>query len=304
VNRSDVYEAITDRVIAAIEAGAGDWQMPWHRNGVSRPVNAHTRKPYRGVNVVALWAAADGYHYSSGFWATYKQWRELEAQVRKGERASLIVFWKELEREVEDEETGERERRKTLFARASWVFNADQVDGWTPPAPPEHNLVQALDQAEAFTAATGADVRHSGARAYYRRSTDHVQMPDRACFTGSATSTPTEGYYATLLHELTHWTGHESRLDRDLSGRFGNEAYAVEELVAELGAAFLCADLSITNTPRPDHAAYIANWLEVLKRDTRAIFTAARKAAQATEYLASFQPSAAGAGVAAPEAVP
>jgi antirestriction protein ArdC len=290
VQRHDVYEAITDRVIAAIEAGAGEWQMPWHRSGVSRPVNAHTKKPYRGVNVVALWASAEAYRYSSGFWATYKQWRELEARVRKGERASLIVFWKELEREVEDEETGEREHKKTLFARASWVFNADQVDGWTPPAAPARNLVQALDHAEAFTAATGADVRHGGDRAYYRRSTDHVQMPVRERFTGSDTSTPTEAFYATLLHELTHWTGHESRLDRDLSGRFGNEAYAMEELVAELGAAFLCADLAIANTPRPDHAAYIANWLEVLKRDKRAIFTAARKASQAADYLASLQP--------------
>jgi antirestriction protein ArdC len=149
-----------------------------------------------------------------------------------------------------------------------------------------------IEQAEAFTAAAGADVRYGGDRAYYRRSDDHVQMPERERFTGSATSTPTETYYATLLHELTHWTGHESRLDRDLSGRFGNEAYAMEELVAELGAAFLCADLSITNTPRPDHAAYIANWLEVLKRDKRAIFTAARKAAQATDYLAGLQPKA------------
>jgi antirestriction protein ArdC len=292
VNRSDVYEAITNRVIAAIEEGAGEWQMPWHRSGVRRPLNAHTKKPYRGVNVVALWAAADAHGYGSGIWATYKQWRELEAQVRKGERASLIVFWKELEREVEDEETGERQRKKTLFARASWVFNADQVDGWAPPAAPGRNLVEAIEQAEAFTAAAGADVRYGGDRAYYRRSDDHVQMPERERFTGSATSTPTETYYATLLHELTHWTGHESRLDRDLSGRFGNEAYAMEELVAELGAAFLCADLSITNTPRPDHAAYIANWLEVLKRDKRAIFTAARKAAQATDYLAGLQPKA------------
>ena len=240
--------------------------------------------------------------YGSGFWATYRQWRELEAQVRKGERASLIVFWKELEREVEDEETGERERKKTLFARASWVFNADQVDGWAPPAAPERNLVQALDRAEAFTAATRADIRHGGDRAYYRRSSDHVQIPDRERFTGSATSTPTETYYATLLHELTHWTGHESRLDRDLSGRFGNEAYAMEELVAELGAAFLCADLSITNTPRPDHAAYIGNWLEVLKQDKRAIFTAARKASQAADYLASLQPSGSALSAVAPEA--
>ena len=295
MNRSDVYEGITDRVIAAIEAGAGEWQMPWHRSGVSRPVNAHTKNVYRGVNVVALWAAADAYSYSSGSWATYKQWRELDAQVRKGERASLIVFWKELERDVENEETGERERKKTLFARASWVFNGDQVDGWAPPTAPERNLVEAIDRAEAFTAATGVAIRHGGERAYYRRSTDHVQMPDRERFTGSATSTPTETFYATLLHELTHWTGHESRLDRDLSGRFGNEAYAMEELVAELGAAFLCADLSITNTPRPDHAAYIANWLEVLKRDKRAIFTAARKASQATDYLARLQSASASA---------
>jgi antirestriction protein ArdC len=290
VQRHDVYESITNRVIAAIEEGAGKWQMPWHRSGVSRPQNAHTKKPYRGVNVVALWAAADAYGYGTGFWASYKQWQELQAQVRRGERASLIVFWKELEQEIEDEETGERERKRTLFARASWVFNVDQVDGWIPPAPPERNLVQAVNQAEVFTAATGADVRHGGDRAYYRRSDDHLQMPERERFTGSETSTPTEAYYATLLHELTHWTGHESRLDRDLSARFGNEAYAVEELVAELGAAFLCADLSITNTPRPDHAAYIANWLEVLKRDKRAIFTAARKAAQATDYLANLQP--------------
>jgi antirestriction protein ArdC len=155
-------------------------------------------------NVVALWASADAHGYGSGFWATYKQWQELHAQVRKGERASLIVFWKEFEREVEDEDTGEWQRKKTLFARASWVFNADQVDGWTPPAAPERNLVEVLDHAEAFTAATGANVRHGGDRAYYRRSDDHVQMPDRERFTGSATSTPTEAFYATLLHELTH----------------------------------------------------------------------------------------------------
>jgi antirestriction protein ArdC len=204
VNRSDVYEAVTSRVIAAIEEGAGEWQMPWHRSGVSRPLNALTKKQYHGVNVVALWAAADAYGCSSGFWATYRQWQELDAQVRRGERASLIVFWKEFEREVEDEETGERELKKTLFARASWVFNADQVNGWTKPTAPERNLVQALDQAEAFTAETGANVRHGGDRAYYRRSDDRVQMPDRERFTGSATSTPTETYYATLLHELTH----------------------------------------------------------------------------------------------------
>jgi hypothetical protein len=133
VNRSDVYDAITDRVIAAIEEGAGEWQMPWHRSGVSRPLNAHTKKPYRGVNVIALWVAADTHEYSTGFWATYKQWHELRAQVRKGERASLIVFWKELEREVENEQTGERERKKTLFAPRPSIYRCAADLSLDPP---------------------------------------------------------------------------------------------------------------------------------------------------------------------------
>ena len=284
---------MTNRIIETIERVPGSGRCPGTGAASAAP-STPTRRSRTAAST--WWRSGLRQRHAitaPAFGARTNNGGELEAQVRKGERASLIVFWKELEGEVENKETGKRERKKTLFARASSVFNADQVDGWTPPAAPERNLVQALDQAEAFTAATGADVRHGGERAYYRRSTDYVQMPDRERFTGSETSTPTETYYATLLHELTHWTGHESRLDRELSSRFGTEAYAVEELVAELGAAFLCADLSITNTPRPDHAAYIANWLEVLKRDKRAIFTAARKAAQASDFLASLQPKTA-----------
>lgn len=290
--RRDVYREITDHIIAAIEKGAGDCEMPWHREiGHTAPTNVFTGNPYKGVNVIALWAAAEINGYGSGLWATYKQWNLLGAQVRRGEKGSTVVFYKETKREHIKEETGERQMQTFLVARSSSSFNAEQVDGWQPPKPPVLNPARVLDQAEAFVAGTAADIRHGGDRAYYKRSADHIVMPDRDRFTGTKTSTATEGYYATLLHELTHWTAHESRLDRQLARRFGKEAYAMEELVAELGAAFLCSDLAITNTPRSDHAAYIGNWLGVLKNDKKAIFTAASKANQAKTYLSDLQPS-------------
>ena len=289
----DVYREITDHIIAAIEKGAGDCEMPWHREiGHAAPTNVFTGKSYNGINVVALWVAAEMRKFGSGLWATYKQWNLIGAQVRRGEKGSIVVFYKETKREQIDEETGERQMHPFFVARASSVFNAEQVDGWQPlPKPLVRDPAEVLDQAEAFVAGTAADIRHGGDRAYYTRSTDHIVMPDRDRFTGTKTISATEGYYATLFHELTHWTGHESRLHRQLSGRFGKEAYAMEELVAELGAAFLCSDLAITNSPRSDHAAYIGNWLQVLKNDKKAIFTAASKASQAKTYLSGLQPS-------------
>lgn len=290
--RTDVHRTITEQIVAAIEAGAGAFVMPWHRDvGLTRPSNSLTGRPYQGVNVIALWAAAELHGFSTGCWATYKQWRLLGAQVRKGEKASVVVFYKETQVEVIDGESGEAEQKSLLYARASHVFNADQVDGWQAPGPIPHDPVKALHDVEAFVASTRADIRHGGDRAYYRPASDHIQMPDRDRFTGTATIDASESYYATLLHELTHWTGHASRLDRDLTDRFGREAYAMEELVAELGAAFLCGELAISNTPRPDHAAYLAHWLAVLKADIRAIFTAARMANQALAYLNRLQPS-------------
>lgn len=289
--RIDVYTQVTNNIIAAIEAGAGDWQMPWHRSGegLNRPVNIDTNNAYRGINVVSLWAAAQGRGFSTGTWGTYRQWQNNGAQVRKGEKASLVVFYKEFDVE-EATDDGETEQCKRLMARASWVFNADQVDGYAAPALPEpKDPVQVLDKAECFIAGTGAVVRHGGSRAFYRPSDDIIQMPEREHFLGSETSSATESYYATLLHELTHWTGHDRRCDRQFGKRFGDDAYAMEELVAELGAAFLCADLGVTLTPRPDHAAYIDNWLKVLKADKKAIFTAASQAAKATDYLGGLQ---------------
>tara|TARA_R110000868_G_scaffold408138_4_gene690478 strand:- start:13188 stop:14108 length:921 start_codon:yes stop_codon:yes gene_type:complete len=292
-NRKDVYQTVTDQIVAAIEAGAGEWQMPWHRagEGLNRPVNIDTGNAYRGINIVALWAAGQVRGYSSGTWGTYRQWQKAGAQVRKGEKASTVVFYKEFDVEEPDPDTGELETGKRLFARASSVFNADQVDGFEVTLPEPKDPVQALAEADSFVTGTGADVRHGGARAFYRLSEDFIQMPDKERFVGSETSTATEAYYGTLLHELVHWTGIERRCDRRFGKRFGDDAYAVEELVAELGAAFLCADLGITPEPRPDHAAYIEHWVKVMKADNRAIFTAASKAAQATDFLAGLQQS-------------
>ena len=289
----DVHQEITDQIVAAIEAGAGNCEMPWHREvGSVLPTNALTGNSYNGVNVIALWGNAELRGYGSGVWATYKQWKLLEAQVREGEKGSVVVFYKRTEREIVAEESGETERKTLLFARASYVFNADQVDGWCAVKPLViPNPAKVLEHAEAFVAATGALIQHGGDRAYYKGSTDHIQMPPRDQFTGTETCTPTEGYYATLFHELTHWTGHKKRLDRKFCVGFAKETIAMEELVAELGAAFLCCELAVTNVPRLDHAAYVQNWLEVLKNDKRAIFTAAGSASKAKNFLMAFEAS-------------
>jgi len=289
--RFDIHQQITNQIVAAIEAGAGEFRLPWHRSAgnIMRPANIASKKAYRGVNILALWAAADAKGYESGTWGTYKQWTEAGAQVRKGEKASHVVFYKEIA--VAADEDSEDETGTRLFARATPVFAAEQVEGYAAPALPElpANPVEPIERAEAFVAATGAVIHHGGSRAFYRRSTDEIHLPPRAAFAGTATSTPAESYYSTLLHELTHFSGHESRCDRQFGKRFGDQAHAIEELVAELGAAFLCADLGISDEPRADHAQYLASWLSVLRADKKAIFTAASKASEAAAFLSALQ---------------
>ena len=281
-----IYQRITDQIVAAIEAGADDWKMPWHSDGtdITQPINAASGTAYRGVNIIALWATAQACGYTGGHWATYKQWQEMGVQVRKGEKSTPVVFWKPLDKNTEEtDEPGEANQQR-FMARGYSVFNAAQVDGYeAPPAvilPPSVRIGRAED----FFANLGADIRHGGNRAYFQPSTDHIQMPPFEAFRDAVS------YYATLSHEATHWTGVKSRLDRDLSGRFGSEGYAAEELVAELGAAFLCGSLGLANEPRPDHAAYITSWLKILRGDNRAIFTAAAKAQQAADHLYNLQP--------------
>lgn len=282
--RFDLYQTVTDKIVAAIEAGAGEFVMPWHVSAATgRPLNALTGRGYRGVNVVALWAEAFVSGYGTGWWASYRQWEQLGAQVRRGERGTVIVFYNRLNTAPTDE-LDESDRFR-LVARASRVFNLDQVSGWRPPELTVVPVIESLAEVEAFITATGAVVVHGGSGACYRRTEDRIYMPARDRFRGSPTSSASEAYYGTLLHELTHWSGATHRLNRTFGNRFGDNDYAVEELVAEIGAAFLCADLGIANEPRPDHAAYIASWLEVLGQDHRAIFTTAAKANEAAAYL-------------------
>jgi len=204
-----------------------------------------------------------------------------------------VVFWKISDKDEQDEggdgpgSDGEDGHRSRVFARGNSVFNAAQVDGWQASALPVLPKAERIGHAEAFLAKTGIPVRHDGSRAYYRPGEDRIQMPPFEAFRDAV------AYYATLAHEATHATGHASRCARDLRGRFGEEAYAAEELVAELGAAFLCADLALTPEPRPDHAAYVASWLKVLRRDKRAIFTAAAKAQAAADWMHTRQGEAA-----------
>jgi len=285
----DVYESITGKIMAAMELGTDAFVMPWHHAGssVARPKNALTKALYQGVNVLALWAEATIKQYETGLWASYRQWQQLDAQVRKGEKGTVIVFFKSLENVEEDAEDSSSQRPKRV-ARASRVFNAAQVDGWSPPEIPTPSRVEALSAAESFIAGTKANIRYGGLAACYHSAGDYIEMPNRERFCGTPTSSPTESFYAVLLHEIVHWSGAKHRLDRDLKSRFGSASYAAEELIAELGAAFLCSDLSITNEPRPDHATYIQSWLKVFEEDKKAVFTAASQAHKAVEYLNSM----------------
>jgi antirestriction protein ArdC len=292
--RADFYQRITDTIIRDLEQGARPWTKPWTTTssafGVIRPLR-HDGTPYRGINVLILWSQASDHAYTSSTWMTYRQAQSLGAQVRKGERGTTIVYAKPIQFLNEDATTDEGNTRTVPLLKAYTVFNVDQIDGLpdryiSKPAleTVAIDVSGRIDHADAFVTATGANVQHRGNRACYIPSVDRIDPP-YAQFQDTAASTAAEGYYATLLHELVHWTSAAHRCDRDLGKRFADHAYAREELVAEIGAAYLCADLNITLEPRPDHAAYIATWLTVLRSDKRAIFNAAALAQKAVDWL-------------------
>jgi antirestriction protein ArdC len=283
-DKGDVYARVTAQIINAIEQGVSNWRMPWHTTGRNAfsPVNVTSRKAYRGINTVCLWAAAQAKGYESGEWGTYKQWQDRGAQVRKGEKATLVVFWK-FSNHAETQEDGDEQPTaggsRLLFTRGYCVFNAAQVDGHTPKAEPEKPILERIANADAFFAGVAAEVRHGGNQAFYTTADDHIQMPPFQAFKENL------GYYSTLAHEHTHWTAKADRCNRELGKRFGDNAYAAEELIAELGAAFTCANLGLSTEPRADHAQYINSWIKVLRADKRAIFAAASKAQQACDWL-------------------
>ncbi|MBV5266482.1 ArdC family protein [Pinisolibacter aquiterrae] len=289
--RSDIHARVTDRILADLESGVPTWIRPWSAGNtqgrIVRPLR-HNGQPYSGINVLLLWSEAVACGFSSPTWMTFRQARELGGHVRKGETGSTVVYADRIRR-TETDDRGDEVEREIPFLKAYTVFCVDQIDGlpdrFHAPATDPLDPITRDARADAFFTAIGADIRHGGAQAYYAVGSDHVQMPLFESFRDPVS------YYATLGHECVHWTRHPSRLDRDFGRtRFGDAGYAREELVAELGAAFLAADLGLTPEPRSDHAAYIASWIKVLKDDKRFVFTAASHASRAVDFLHGHQP--------------
>jgi antirestriction protein ArdC len=287
-----LYDEVTTKIITQLEGGRLPWVQPWGRAGgaaLSLPRNGVTGRRYSGVNILLLWGAVIEHGYPSQGWLTFKQALAAGGCVRKGERGTTVVYADRFTPRAEQEraaQTGE-EPGKVAFLKRFTVFNLAQCEGLEgvdpEPAPlPER---QAVPIGEALIAATGADFRIGGPRAYYDPLFDYVQVPPQPAFGDQI------NYYRTAFHELSHWTGHGSRLARDQSGVRGGKAYAREELVAEMGAAFVCASLGIVPTVR--HADYLGSWLEVLKEDNRAVFRAASQASKAADFLLAFRPDVA-----------
>jgi antirestriction protein ArdC len=296
-SRIDVYETVTSRILTALERGVAPWIRPWDaRDGGAGPGvhrNVATGRAYRGINTLLLWLA--GEPYQSRLWGTFMQWRDRGGHVRRGEKATQIVFYRQLA--VADERTGERERVYVL--RRYSVFNAMQVEGIDgkalegPRLQPRTDLVGRDPALDRWVERTGADVRVGGTKACYVPSRDVISMPAPARFSTS------DDWYATLAHELAHWTGSPARLDRNLSGWRASPAYAFEELVAEISSAFTCARLSI-RLDRLQHAAYIASWCTGMRDHKTMIVSAASAAQRATDYLFN----AAGEAVSLPAELP
>lgn len=289
---TNLYDDVTAKIIAELEAGRFPWVQPWGTAGAAHPGlprNALTGRSYSGVNVLILWGAVIGSGYSSQSWLTFRQALDAGGCVRKGEKGTTVVYADRFipKGEAERAQRADEDARAIPFLKRFTVFNVDQCEGLRPgmagdPEPlPECEVVPT---AEALIKASKADFRIGGSRAFYVPSEDFVQVPPQPAFYDQI------NYYRTALHELTHWTGHASRLARNFTGTFGSKDYAREELAAEMGSAFLCAALGIVPTVR--HADYLAGWLDVLREDNRAIFRAASAASKAADYLLSLRDAA------------
>ncbi|MFP5511938.1 MAG: ArdC family protein [Alphaproteobacteria bacterium] len=289
-DRTSLYQDITTKIIAELEAGCVPWVQPWGTATMKAPLalpgNAITGRRYSGINVLILWSAVAENGFSGQGWLTFRQALGLGGHVRKGERGTTVVY---ANRFVPDEERRRAERdgdqaNGIPFLKRFTVFNTDQCDGLpmdlaTAPPPPAERLI--LPEAEALITASGADVRVGGGRAFYSPTHDFLQLPPPEAFCEPI------NWHRTAFHELAHWTGHPSRLGRDVSGSFGSSRYGREELVAEMAGAFVCAALGIVPTVR--HADYIGAWLAILREDDRAIVRAASAASKAADFLLAFR---------------
>ncbi|MGN8037820.1 ArdC family protein [Chitinophaga sp. 22321] len=288
--RRDIHQQVTDTIIRQLEAGTVPWHQPW--KGESRlldlPKNYTTNKKYRGINILLLWGAALEHQYTSPEWASFKQWQEKKESVRKGEKGNMIVYYDTIEREVDGE------LKKIPFIKTSVVFNRCQLASYTLEDAADASDIEwfeRMDHIEDFIANTNAIIETRSDGAAYAPALDKIFMPPVEAFIQTETCTATEGYYSTLLHELTHWTGSKARLNREGGKKFGDQHYATEELVAELGAAFMCAEFGIGVLEKGDHAGYIDFWLKVLKENKHCIFTAVSEASKAVDFLQGLQPN-------------
>lgn len=286
----DIYDRITQKIIADLEQGVLTWRQPWSSGNLAGDVMRPLRwngKPYSGINTIMLWSTAATCGYASPCWMTFKQALDMKAHVRKGEKGEQVVYADKLVREKEKDD-GTIDLQQIPFLKVYTVFNASQIEGLPPafyeaPEPKFSNRDERIAALETFFAQTKAKIL-TGPEAAYSVTLDYIKMPPFAAFDNAA------AYYGTLAHEITHWTRHPSRLNRDLGRKkWGDEGYAREELVAELGASFLGADLGYEPVTKENHAAYIQSWLKVLKNDKRAIFQAAAHAQKAIEYLHALQ---------------
>lgn len=275
--KTNVYEAVTAKIVSVLEAGLAKGCLTWRGQGEPGriPYNLKTGRPYSGSNVLSLWISADERRFTSPAWLTFKQALDMGGNVRKGEKATLGIYHDSYEKKGETED-GTEESKRVRFAKAFYLFNADQVEGIGQDRPATE--WDPLERAEETVASSGANVSEGGTRAFFSPLRDEIRLPDRHRFDRP------EDFYAVAFHELTHWTGHKSRLARDFGKRFGTEEYAMEELVAELGAAFLCAETGVDGKAE-FHANYVESWLRVLRNDKRAIVTAASAACKAAEFV-------------------
>ncbi len=275
----DHRQEVTNDIIRLLEAGTAPWQKPWE-GGSQMPMNPTTGKSYRGGNVLALMISGMRKGYEDPRWMTYKQAADKGWQVRKGEKGTHIEFW-EAKPGSKAETEEDEDKRGRLIHRVYTVFNARQIDGIPAIAIEPRKPFEVIEAGEHILTHSGADIRHGGDRAYYNRRSDHVQLPPKECFTDAP------AYYGTACHELAHWSGHPSRLNRPTlteAYRFGDQQYAKEELVADLASCFMAAEKGIPYDPAQT-AAYFASWIKALKDDKNEIFWAASAAAKAADYV-------------------
>lgn len=284
----DVAAEITNLIIRKLEEGVAPWSRPWRVSGAGGRPLRHCGTPYTGINTLYLWALGDAMGYRSRFWMTYRQAEALGANVRRGETGAVSVYYSSFKKREEHPETGKEVERNIRFLRHYIVFNADQIDAlpayFYAPEEPEVPVALSMRQTaiDAFFASIPATVRHGGNQAYFTPTFDYIQMPSRTSFRSM------DLYASTRCHETVHWSGHADRLARTFGKRFGDKAYAFEELVAEIGAGLCCADLDLPNILHDGHASYVGHWLGILRGDKTAIIHAAAKAEQAFTYLKSF----------------